>query len=113
MDILFQQGECSAHDVRDRLPEPPSYSAVRALLAKLVDKGLLKIRAEVNRYLYSPTEDQVAAGQSAMQHLVSTFYDDSPVKAANALLGMHTRDLSESEIRGLRELIDQLEEEGA
>jgi len=63
MDILFQHGESSAHDVRDRLPEAPSYSAVRALLAKLADKRLIKIRNDANRYLYSPTEDQASAGK--------------------------------------------------
>lgn len=111
MDILFQFGEANAHQVQHGLPDPPSYSTVRALLARLVDKKLVKIRAEGNRYCYSPTEDPDRASRSAMRHLVSTFFEDSPLKAANALLGMEPETIDSDELERLRELINRFERE--
>jgi predicted transcriptional regulator len=112
MDILHQLGECSARDVRERLADAPTYSAVRATLSKLVDKGVAAFRIDGKRYLYAPTEDAATAQRSALKHVVRTFFDDSPAKAASALLGMSANDLEEEELEGLRLLVDRLEQEG-
>ena len=111
MDILHQQGECSAREILRHLPDPPTYSAVRALLAKLVEKRLVGFRSQGKRYLYAPTEDPASARRSALKHLVHTFFEDSPLKAANALLGMRDEDLDDEQLQQLRRLVDQLERE--
>ncbi len=111
MDILFRHRELSARGVLARLPDPPSYSAVRALLSKLLDKGRVRFRRDGRRYLYRPAEDADAARSSALRHLVRTFFGDSPARAANALLGLRDEPLSAAEARELKDLIDRLERE--
>ncbi len=111
MDILFRQGECSAREVLEAMADPPSYSAVRALLAKLVDKGVAGFRQQGKRYLYAPTQDTASARKSALRHLVTTFFDNSPAQAANALLGMRGDRLEANELAELKSLVDRLERE--
>ena len=111
MDLLFQHGESSARAVLARLPDPPGYSAVRALLAKLVEKRQVHFRLQGRRYLFRPSGDPDAARSSALRHLVRTFFGDSPVRAANALLGMQTPGLSADEVHKLKALVDELDEE--
>lgn len=113
MDILFRDGELSARGVLARLPDPPSYSAVRALLAKLLEKGRVRYRRDGRRYLYRPAQDPDAARDSALRHLVRTFFGDSPARAANALLGMRDEPLSAAEARELKDLIERLEREAS
>ena len=111
MDILFRKGECSAREVLEAMADAPSYSAVRALLAKLVDKGVAGYRQQGKRYLYAPTQDPASARMSALRHLVSTFFDNSPAQAANALLGMRGDRLEADELAELKTLVDRLERE--
>jgi predicted transcriptional regulator len=87
MNALFALGErASAEDIRAQLLEPPSYSAVRAMLAKLEAKGYVKHREERFRYIYYPTTPRIAARRAALQELVKVFFGGSPGETATALL---------------------------
>lgn len=87
MNVLFAFGEhASAEDIRARLTEPPSYSAVRAMLAKLETKGYIKHREEGLRYVYFPTTSRSTARRAALQQLVHVFFGGSPGETATALL---------------------------
>ena len=111
MDILFELGEVSAREILDQMSEPPGYSAIRAMLAKLVQKGSVQFRQDCNRYLYSPTVARAQARESALKHLVKTFFDNSPALAANALLGMDGDSLDPGELARLRAMVDQIDEQ--
>ena len=111
MDILFELGEVSAREILDQMSEPPGYSAIRAMLAKLVQKGSVQFRQDRNRYLYSPTVARAQARESALKHLVKTFFDNSPALAANALLGMDGDTLDPGELARLRAMVDQIDEQ--
>jgi predicted transcriptional regulator len=106
MDILFREGEVAAQEVKDNLPDPPSYSAVRALLRILVDKGHVTFRREGNRYIYRPTQPREQAKRSAVSHLIRTFFDGSVENAMAALIGMNADDLDEGELDRLEQLIE-------
>lgn len=112
MDIVYAQGEASAAAVHAALPDPPSYSAVRALLAILVDKSHLKHRAEQGRYIYFPTRRRAQAGRSALRRVLDTFFQGSLEKAVAALLQGSDGKLSEEELRRLGQLIQQARKEG-
>ena len=87
LDVLFALGnEASAEEIRERLSEPPSYSAVRAMLAKLEAKGAIRHREKGLRYVYLPTTPRTTARRSALRKLVETFFDGSAGQAATALL---------------------------
>ena len=87
LDVLFQIGaEASAEEIRERLSDPPSYSAVRAMLAKLEAKGVVKHREKGLRYVYSPTIARAAARRSALKRMVEVFFDGSAGQAMTALL---------------------------
>jgi predicted transcriptional regulator len=87
LDVLFQIGaEASAEEIRERLSDPPSYSAVRAMLAKLEAKGVVKHREKGLRYVYSPTIARAAARRSALKRMVDVFFDGSAGQAMTALL---------------------------
>ncbi|BCX46438.1 transcriptional regulator repressor [Haloferula helveola] len=110
MDLIYRLGEASAQDIQDELPDPPSYSAVRALLATMVDKGLIKHRKESRRYLYSPAVSEKKAKRSALKQLLGTFFDGKPEKLVASLLDPSEQNLSREEIERIRELIDRQEE---
>ena len=110
MDALHELGdEASAEDIRQKLPDPPSYSAVRAMLAKLEAKGAIRHREEGLRYVYSPTTRRSAARRSAMERLVRVFFGGSPGEAVNALLDAEKWDLEELEEMSRR--IERLKKE--
>ncbi|MEX0718085.1 MAG: BlaI/MecI/CopY family transcriptional regulator [Planctomycetaceae bacterium] len=112
MDIVYSQGEASAADVRAALPDPPSYSAVRALLAILVQKGHLKHRSQRGRYIYVPTRRRAQAGRSALRRVLDTFFEGSLEKAIAALLRGSDANISEEEFQRLGQLIQQARKEG-
>ena len=111
MDIVYSRGEASAAEVREDLPDPPSYSAVRALLAILVDKGRLKHRSVRGRYIYSPTRPRAREGRSALRRVLDTFFEGSLEKAVASLLRGSDRRLSPDELARLRKLIEQAQNE--
>ena len=87
MDVLFALGDRrSAEEVRERLTDPPSYSAVRAMLVKLEAKGFVRHREEGPRYIYTPTKSRASAQRTAIHKLVRVFFGGSPGQTAAALL---------------------------
>ena len=107
MDIVYQHERVTAAEVRDAMKDAPSYSAVRALLRVLEDKGHLTHEAEGTRYVYRATRDRGQASRDALGHVVKTFFEGSAVAAAAALLETNRRKVSESELDELERLIEQ------
>lgn len=110
MDALYANNECSAKDVQAAIDDAPSYSAVRALIARLVDKDLVKFRLEGKKYLYSPRIAEKKAQNSALKRLVSTFFKGSRAKAVTALLEVESSDISAFEIEEIERSIRRLKE---
>lgn len=106
MDILFRLGKATAEEVLNELPDPPSYSAVRALLATLEAKELVKHAKESRRYVYQPTVPEKKAKRTALRQLISTFFEGSPEKLVASLLDPQDQKLSQEEIERIRQLID-------
>jgi predicted transcriptional regulator len=109
MDILYQLGQAPAEAVRKRLPDPPSYSAARAMLAKLEDKGYVQHTEQDLKYVYSPTVPREEVRQSALTRVVTTFYDGSISQAVTGLL-TGGDDLPEEELERLAAIIDEARE---
>jgi predicted transcriptional regulator len=87
LEVIFAIGdEASAEEIRERLSDPPSYSAVRAMLAKLKAKGAVKHKEKGLRYVYSPTMPRGKARKSALRRLVDVFFEGSKEQAVTALL---------------------------
>jgi BlaI family transcriptional regulator, penicillinase repressor len=112
MDIVYRRGEATAAQILDDLSDPPSYSAIRALLRILVDKKHLQHREDGPRYVYSPTLPRQTARAHALAQVVNTFFDGSALKAASALLGSSQRKLTKSELDELSALIDAARKRG-
>lgn len=103
MDIIHQLTEASVGDVLDRLPNPPGYNSVRMLMNILEQKGHLKHRNEKNKYFYSATLKQEVVKRSALDHLLSTYFDRSVPQVMSALLS-HKK-VSAKELEELSQLI--------
>lgn len=112
MEIVYRTGRATAGEVLEGLPEPPSYSAVRALLKILESKGHLKHLLEDGRYVWTPTVPRDRARRSALQSLLQTFFEGSAEKAVAALLTQSKSKLSEDELERLARLIADAREEG-
>lgn len=112
MDVIYQLGAATAAEVMERLPEPPSYSAVRAMLRLLEEKGHLEHEQDGPRYVYKPTLAQEKASRSALKHLVETFFEGSTEQAVAALLDLSRTKLSDDELDRLSQLIKQAKNEG-
>jgi BlaI family penicillinase repressor len=110
MDAIFALGDAaSAEAIRDRLTDPPSYSAVRAMLVRLERKGYVRHREEGLRYVYQPTTSRTTARRAALQQLVRVFFDGSPQQTATALLAQDA--WSDDELNALRSEIDRVRKE--
>lgn len=112
MDILYQRGKASAAEVREAMPDPPSYSAVRAMLRVLEEKGHVKHQAEGLKYVYVPLVAADKARKSAVKHLMETFFQDSPEKIVAALLDVSAKRLTREELDRMAEMIEQAKREG-
>jgi predicted transcriptional regulator len=112
MEVVYRSGRATAGEVLEGLPEPPSYSAVRALLKILEGKGHLKHVLEDGRYVWLPTVPRERARRSALQSLLQTFFEGSAEKAVAALLTQSKSKLSEDELERLARLIADAREEG-
>jgi predicted transcriptional regulator len=110
MDIVFAKGQASVAEVIAALPDPPSYSAVRALLRILEEKGHLVHREEGKQYIYSPTQERPVAAQSALKRVVQTFFGGSVERAVTALLSEDETRLSDEELERLALLIARAKE---
>jgi BlaI family transcriptional regulator, penicillinase repressor len=112
VEVLYRLGKATVAEVLADLPDPPSYSAVRGMLALLEEKGYVRHKRDGMRYVYAPVIAASKARQSALRQLVSTFFDGSPLAAAAALLEMSGQKLSREEREHLSALIARREEEG-
>ena len=112
MDALHQRGHATAAEVQAALPDAPGYSAVRALLRILEDKGHVKHRREGIRYVYVPRAKRETARRSALKRVVSTFFQGSVAQAMAALLETADTRLSDSELHELQQTIKQARKEG-
>jgi predicted transcriptional regulator len=112
MDIIYSRGQATAAEVLENLPDPPSYSAVRALLRVLVDKGHLLHRQEGQRYIYHPTVEREKVKHSALQRVLKTFFGGSAEEAVAALLDISEKSLSDDELKRMEEMIKQARKEG-
>jgi predicted transcriptional regulator len=107
MDIVYRHGEASAAQVLEAMTDRPSYSAVRAFLRILEEKGHLRHQQDGPRYVFMPTQPRDSAAQSALGHLVRTFFDGSVGAAMSALLDASSTKLSDTELDKLAGLIDE------
>lgn len=110
MDVVYQRGRVTAAEVLDALPDPPSYSAVRALLRVLEEKGHLRHRRDGARYVFLPTVPRETARRSALARVVRTFFGGSTEAAVAALIDQSS--LSDTDLDRLRDLIDRARQEG-
>ncbi|MEL6444858.1 MAG: BlaI/MecI/CopY family transcriptional regulator [Bacteroidota bacterium] len=111
MDIVYRTGEVTAAEVRAALSDAPSYSAVRALLRILEEKGHLAHTQDGPRYVYRPTVAPEKAQRSALRHLLNTFFDNSAERAVAALLDLKSDQLSDDDLDRLTRLIDEAKNE--
>ena len=113
MDIVYQHERCTAQEIADALPDPPTYSAVRGLLRVLLEKGHLRHEKQGARYVYIPTQPRPAAAQSALRQVLHTFFGGSLENAVASLLADADTRLSEPELERLALLIAQAQTGGS
>ena len=109
VEAIYSRKSATAAEVMASIPNPPSYSAVRATLSVLVRKGLLACRRVARRYVYTPTIPHEKARRSALRHLLETYFDGSVHAAMAALIRADRRQLSEEDYRSLDQLIRKSE----
>jgi predicted transcriptional regulator len=112
VEAVYRLGRATVTEVLDRLPDPPSYSAVRAMLGKLEQKGYLKHEQDGPRYVYVPAVSAERARRTALRHLVDTFFDGSPEEAVLALIQLSDTQLPDAVVHRLATRIDQARKEG-
>ena len=113
MDFLYRSGRASAAEVQAGLPEPPSYSAVRAMLRVLEDKGHVRHEQDGPRYVYVPKLARDKAKRSALRHVLRTFFDGSTEQVVAALLDARVGEASEQELDRMARLIEKARKQGA
>ena len=112
MDVIYRAGRATAAEVLDSLEDPPSYSAVRALLRVLEEKGHIRHEQDGPRYMYVPTVPRERARQSALRQLLHTFFDGSTEQAVAALLDLSSTRMSDAELDRLTDMITEARKEG-
>jgi predicted transcriptional regulator len=112
MDILYQKGRATAQEVLDGLADPPSYSAVRALLRLLEERGHVRHVEAGQRYVYFATVPRGEARRGALAHVVRTFFDGSVEQAVATLVESSKKKLTHAELQRLGELIEKAKREG-
>jgi len=112
MDVLYRRGKASAAEVREAIEDAPSYSAVRAMLRVLEEKGHVRHEAEGLKYVYVPTLNREKAKRSAVKHLLETFFSDAPDQVVAALLDVSSRRLKREDLDRMAEMIERAKKEG-
>src|SRR5579862_7758915 len=112
MDVLYRRGRATASEIHQELPDAPTYSAVRAKLRVLEEKGHIRHEEQALRYVYLPLVARDKAKQSALKHLLETFFDNSAEQAITALLDLPAAELSREKLDRLSELIEKAKQEG-
>jgi predicted transcriptional regulator len=111
MDVVYRLGKATVGEVMEQLSGNPAYSTVRAQLRVLEDKGHLRHEEHGLRYVYMPKLSRHVARQSALKHLIDTFFEGSAGKAVTALLGKEGFKISDEELDRISELIDKAKKE--
>jgi len=111
MDILYRRGRATASEIHQALPDAPTYSAVRAKLRVLEQKGHARHEEESLRYVYLPTMARETARKSALRHLISTFFEGSVEQAVAALLDLSAAKLRDEDLNRIQRMIDQARKE--
>ena len=112
MEILYQRGQASASEVREAMDDAPSYSAVRAMLRVLEEKGHVRHQEEGLKYVYAPVVAREKAKRSAVKHLLETFFGGSPEQAVAALLDVASTRLTPEELDRMAGMIEKAKREG-
>lgn len=112
MDVLYRRGRATAAEIHQDLPDPPSYSAVRAMLRVLEEKKHVRHEEKDLRYVYVPVVPREKARRSAAVHMLETFFDGSAEQAIATLLDVSSRELSEDDFDRLSALIERARKEG-
>ncbi len=112
MDVIYRLGEVSVADVRSEMSDAPSYSTVRAQMSVLTKKGELTHTMVGPRYVYKATTSKNEARTSALERVLSTFFDGSPTKAMAALMDISAADMSDEELDHLEDLVQDARREG-
>jgi BlaI family penicillinase repressor len=110
VEAVYRLGAASVAEVRKALPDPPTYSAVRAMLNLLVEKKVLTFRQVGKRYMYRPVTSRVQMGRTALRNLVRNFFAGQPLDAVAALLEGSAGRLAPDDLERLKQLIDEVEE---
>ena len=111
MDILYRRGRATAGEVMEDLTGEPNYSTVRTQLRVLEEKGHIKHEEHGLRYVYSPTVPRSTVRQSALKHLIDTFFGGSTEKVVSALIGGDASNLSHEELERISQLIAKAKKE--
>lgn len=112
MEVVYRLGRATVAEVLAQIEDPPSYSAVRAMLRILEDKGHLKHVSDGPRYLYLPVVSGDRARRSILQDVVKRLFDNSTEKAVAALLESSSTRMSDAELERLQRLIDSSRRKG-
>ncbi len=112
MDVLYRRGRATAAEILEEIPDPPGYSAVRAMLRVLEEKKHIRHEEKDLRYVYLPVVPREKARRSAVAHLLETFFDGSAEQAVATLLNVSARDLTAEDFDRLASLIEQARREG-
>lgn len=112
MDVVYEHGQATASQVRETMPDPPSYSAVRAMLRILEDKGHLRHEIDRTRYVYAPTKPRGQAARSTLRQVVQTFFGGSVEQTVATLLSSSEGKLSQEELERISTLIEEAKKEG-
>jgi predicted transcriptional regulator len=112
VEALYRLERATVHEVLAELPDPPSYSAVRAMLGKLEEKGYAQHEQDGPRYVYLPVVPAERARRSALRHLVDTFFEGSAERAALALIKLSDTGISDEALERLAEQVSRAEQEG-
>ena len=107
MDVIYARGEATAAEIAEAITDAPSYSAVRALLRILEEKGALKHREDGPRYVFMPTEPHDKASRSALKGVLQTFFEGSLANAVAALVDSKDGQFSPEELNRLETIIKQ------
>jgi BlaI family transcriptional regulator, penicillinase repressor len=112
MDILYQKGRATAAEIHEAIPDPPTYSAVRAKLRVLEEKGHIRHEEEALRYVYLPVVARDSARKSALRHMVTTFFAGSVEETVAALLDLSSANLKQKDLDRISNLVEQAKKEG-
>ena len=112
LDVLYQIGKGSVADVRERLTDPPSYSAVRTMIGQLEKKGFLQRDRTGVKHIYSPVKSRKTASRSALRSVIETFFPESPVDALATLIDDSARNLTDEDYDRLEQAIRKARKEG-